>query len=480
MKAEVSVIDLPKAEYPTQDYDFRPGTAYPEYIFQNDISPEPNIVYEAVREALYELSLDRDNFGKRTWNPFCNLVKKGDTVLIKPNLVMDRNPNNEDTECLYTHPSVVAPIIDYVALALNGTGRIILADAPMQECNFERLISQSGYKRLVQYYINHGIPVELIDLRDLSSVVKNGVYTFSAHEESTGIIVDLARDSVFQDGSCDYRITNYDPNELKKHHNQTKHEYDISKYVLEADVFINVPKPKCHRKAGATMACKNVVGINARKEYLPHHTKGSIKQGGDEYLKTNLLQRLRSYMMDKKNIFSKQGKRNSALLLRYGIKALEIILKSFNEKYFEGSWYGNHTISKTISDLNRILLYADKNGIMRETTQRRVFAIADMVISGEKEGPLYPSRKEAKKIVASREFYAMDVVIATLMGFDINKIPTLKELSKETPRYAVPANMPVVVSNLNDLNGCEGVNIPDRCILSFVPSDGWKGHIELD
>ena len=48
-----------------------------------------------------------------------------------------------------------------------------------------------------------------------------------------------------------------------------------------------MPKPKCHRKAGMTSALKNFVGANVRKEFLPHHTMGSIKEGGDEYFVTS-------------------------------------------------------------------------------------------------------------------------------------------------------------------------------------------------
>ena len=71
------------------------------------------------------------------------------------------------------------------------------------------------------------------------------------------------------------RITNYDYHEVNRHHRGDRHEYCISEACLSADVIINLPKPKTHRKAGYTGALKNMVGINAAKDYLPHHTKGS-------------------------------------------------------------------------------------------------------------------------------------------------------------------------------------------------------------
>ena len=87
------------------------------------------------------------------------------------------------------------------------------------------------------------------------------------------------------------RITNYDPAYLKQHHNADKHEYFINSDVLNADVVINMPKPKTHRKAGVTISMKNLVGINCRKEYLPHHTNGSKEEGGDEYLHRSYLKK---------------------------------------------------------------------------------------------------------------------------------------------------------------------------------------------
>ncbi|MFR5984215.1 MAG: DUF362 domain-containing protein [Bacilli bacterium] len=62
-----------------------------------------------------------------------------------------------------------------------------------------------------------------------------------------------------------YAITNYNLKYMHSHHCQGKHEYLISKDILDADVIINVPKPKCHRKAGITASMKNFVGVNSKK-----------------------------------------------------------------------------------------------------------------------------------------------------------------------------------------------------------------------
>ena len=48
--------------------------------------------------------------------------------------------------------SVVAAVLDYVLIALQGHGQIILGDAPMQDCDFNRLMHESGYLDMVHYY----------------------------------------------------------------------------------------------------------------------------------------------------------------------------------------------------------------------------------------------------------------------------------------------------------------------------------------
>jgi uncharacterized protein (DUF362 family) len=58
---------------------------------------------------------------------------------------------------------------------------------------------------------------------------------------------------------------------MAKTHHPGVHQYLVAKEVIEADIIINLPKLKTHRKAGVTCALKNLIGINGNKEYLPHH-----------------------------------------------------------------------------------------------------------------------------------------------------------------------------------------------------------------
>lgn len=226
-----------------------------------------------------------------------------------------------------------------------------------------------------------------------------------------------------------------------------------------------MPKPKSHRKAGVTISLKNFVGINTRKEFLPHHTMGSIKEGGDEYERKSLLHSLRSHIWDRKNTLQYNGKYIRTKFYNYLNLICTVFLKIGNNQYSEGSWYGNSTICKTIVDLNKITLYADKNGNIQNSPQRKMLIIADMIISGEKEGPVCPSPKEVGLIAAGTNPVRFDDHIARLMGFNPDNIPTFVLAKKQTDE------LPLLSNDFDYL-------LPQRN-LHFEATAGWKGHVEL-
>ena len=112
----VGIFKLETFSYPDKEELFRPGVGYAVYIFE-EYSTLSNEIYDAVRESIKIMGLDRGRIGEKEWNPFGDFIMPGMTVLIKPNLVMDINRAGAGTDCLYTHPSVVAPIIDYTIKA---------------------------------------------------------------------------------------------------------------------------------------------------------------------------------------------------------------------------------------------------------------------------------------------------------------------------------------------------------------------------
>lgn len=479
----ISVVKAGVFTYPREVSAFRPGIRYPEY--SGPLSPYENFVYDAVRESLHLLGMDEGAYGTPEWNPLGEWIQPGMNVLIKPNLVMDRNHNEAGgTDCLYTHPSVVAPVIDYVIKALQGTGRIVVGDAPMQSCNFLRLITESGYQEMVEEYQRQGIDIQLVDFRGTVSTTKKGVRMEESRAENSGIVIDLGKKSAFAQTDAEtlrrMRVTSYDPRLLQSHHQTQRHEYEISNHILQADVIINMPKPKTHRKAGVTISLKNMVGANVHKEFLPHHTMGAISEGGDEYEKKNFIHALRSRVLDRVNICEREKRYKSARIYRRISQLCTLYLKIIGVPYSEGSWYGNRTVNRTIADINQLIYFADPQGKVQTAPCRKVLIVADMIISGEKEGPVAPSPKEVGLIAAGTNPICFDEAIATLMGMDISKIPTLSGIRQFPVGQAlVPVGeVPQLVSNdpayhrkyLNELHK------PD--LLDFHPTTGWSGHIE--
>ncbi len=484
----ISIEKYNDVNYPSKNEMLYPNKNYIELPFEFENYSENNKIFEMVRDGLKDLKMDIENYGKKEWNPFKEIIKEDNNVLIKPNLVMHKNAAGFGEECLYTSPSLVAAIIPYIYKALNGKGKITIADAPMQSCDFQKLIEDSGYKELVQYYKNKGINIELKDLRGLISKEENGVLKQEiSSENSGGVIVDLGKNS--EHAKLDkkqlrkIRITNYNPDELLQHHNINKHEYFIAKEALEADVIIDMPKPKAHRKAGVTISLKNFVGINTRKEYLPHHRFGDKKHGGDEYEKNSLLLKISSRLLDLRNMLQYK----KMYILAKIINKISNICERADKKFFskeqnrEGSWHGNDTIWRTIIDINRIIKYADKEGKLCDTPQRKIFAIADMIIVGEKEGPLLPSPKYGGIIAMGEDLVCFDEVVATILGLDINKIPLFQHLREKRKYPIVKENEhALIVSNSEKLNNKAISQITKEETINIEPSSGWKGYIEIE
>ena len=483
----VTIIEKKGANYPKDKMFWCPDQEYIELIGIYDHYIDNNDVFAMLRELFFEMGMDKDNYGKESWNPLGDkLIEEGQSILIKPNMVIEQNKGNGGVECLYTNPSLVAALIPYVWKALGGKGKIVVADAPIQSCEFETLCESAGYYDMIDYFKNKGVAIELYDLRGVKSFVDSGLLSqsFVGHDN---FIVDLGNQSAHAELPDEIiereRITCYDPNELRQHHNAEKHEYCVAKEVLEADVIINLPKPKSHRYAGVTICMKNFVGINVHKEFLPHHRVGDMSKGGDEYPKASKILEISSKFMDKRNEKMNSGKLTRARIDFLISKILEHGYKKINpdKGHTYGSWYGNDTIWRTVVDLNRIVMFADKSGVMKNEQQRKVLNIADMIVAGDGEGPLTPDPVYMGMLVAGENVVDTDVVIATLMGFDVEKIPLYRGLDLgKYESYRLEYGKGVVltsneekymVTSIKDLRGKSGFHCK--------PTVGWIGHIEL-
>jgi uncharacterized protein (DUF362 family) len=473
---------LDSVHYPTQT-PFHPPEVYPEYPYHRGELDDSNRVYPAIREILHLLRLDPVNFSKKDWNPLGDFISPGDRVLIKPNLVKHKNSLGYDPKSVVTHGSIVRAMLDYVTLALRGQGSIIVGDAPLQGTDLSQVLKVSGLDGVISFYERQpGIEFEFMDFRCERAITDGGMVL--QREELTGAgggyqPVNLSSTSCLNEISPRhhrFRVTDYDRPSMTDHHTQEIHEYLIPKAILQANVVINLPKLKTHRKVGATLSLKNLVGINGHKDWLPHHTNLSVDEEGDEYLHPSWRKRLDTKLDERIDVLpGKLGK----YALRAGRKMLKLSgkLARFPDPYFEGSWWGNDTLWRTVLDLNRILFYANTQGQMTNQVQRRYMSLMDGFIAGEGEGPLEPTPRQCGLIIAGFAPAVVDSICARIMGFDPFRIPLIRQalaadwLTPPDGNIQIAANQP----RWNDVLAWKRADS-----LAFTPSRGWLGHIELD
>jgi uncharacterized protein (DUF362 family) len=433
------------------------------------------------------MGLDTEHYGSSRWNPLGQYIKPGQTVLIKPNLVLDHSKKKgEDFYSVVTHPEIIRCMTDLVYVALEGRGRILIGDAPLLNARFDILCESLGLNQLKEFYALKDFSLDVVDFR-LSTVEKNeqGILknkkTFSDPDNYR--IINLGNASLLSEYDIhfnDFRVTEYNSSEMARHHRPDTHEYCIHRSVFDADVILSLPKIKTHRKAGFTCAMKNLIGINGSKDWLPHHRKGSREEGGDEYLHKSRRKKLISRLWD---IRWKQ----TNPFIQYLLLACERMIQHtsrffpFKDPYFEGSWWGNTTISRTINDLNRIAIYSDKNGILRDTPQRTMLYMVDGIICGEGEGPMEATGKKCDMLIWSENAVASDMVTATLMGFDFKKIDTLR-LPSQTRTYKIfGREFSDILVRTNLANHPYSLDkIRTLLKFHFKPSSGWEGYIELE
>lgn len=482
-ESTVAVTCDPSASYPSCP-PFHPGEPYPEASLP-DVSTEPNPVYAMLRSLFLLLDLDRPNAGTSQWNPLGEIIRPGDRVVVKPNLVYHSSGDTEETEVLLTHGSVVRALLDFVIRALEGRGEITVGDAPLQSGDFTQIVEQTGLQAVIAYLAPWaGVPLRLVDFRqEFASTSRIGGFIVRRKKlmgEVRGYqVVDLSNQSMLTEIEGDYdryRVTDYKRDLMQKHQAPGRHQYIVSQTILDADVVINVPKMKTHHKAGLTCALKNLVGINGHKDCLPHHRKGSRAEGGDEFLNSSLLKRLYSWCDEAPDGISSIWLRSALEVGKHVPKIAARLLSQ--DPYFEGSWYGNDTVWRMIHDLNRILRYGDNRGRLRNEPTRRVLHIVDAIVAGEGEGPLRPSPVRCGLLLGGTSPLSIDAVAATIMGLDLKSLPIIAR-GFGAQRYSLgpthPSDIEVALPGLR----VPLANLRQHLAHRFRPPAGWEGHVEL-
>lgn len=470
-------------KYPDDNDYYSPSIKYPEYKY-NIISTGENRVYNSIRKIFIDCKLDSKNIGTSAWNPLGEFIKPGNIVLIKPNLVLHMNNRKgyeDDLDCLVTHPSIIRCVLDYVDLALKGTGTIYIGDSPVKDCNLHKLYRKYGYNKIQDFYSTTP-NVKWVDLRGPEEERQEKC-------ELSGIKVNVRDKSYFYNypNQKGLRTPNYDYHKVMSHHNGDMQEYFVNELVLKADVVINLPKPKTHRKSGFTGNLKNFVGINYSKEYLPHHTIGDPNSIGDEYYKQTLLRRHASWIRSCRDIVRVKSNRHNksamVFLLRIYENALRKMDRLFNInnallQVTEGTWYKNDTLWRTVLDLNNVVHYADRNGILQVNKQRTVIHLCDMVVSGEEEGPLAPSPKKQSMLLFGTNGVELDALLVKIMHFKISCLASIDMALKNHLLECADLQDIIINSNLGKYDGKHLINCKFAEFSPFVAAIGWKGYIE--
>ncbi len=479
---DVAIVSGAKV-YPSAS-PFHPPVIYPELPFQPQQTDATNGVYEMVRQAFHLLGFDVENYGTKSWNPLGNLITRGQRVLLKPNFVLHFNAGGGALQAVITHPAVIRAVADYVAIALQDAGEIIIGDAPQMNCDYERLFAETGMDKLAGYLQEscgrRGIKVTTLDFRNEQTIYKRGiVWERQAKAGSDSVPVVLGAES-FMEAIETSRLygADYNRSATVQAHGPGHHEYLIARPVLESDVVISLPKLKVHRKVGTTLNLKNMVGINSDKNHLAHYRIGAKAQGGDEMANPGWADRVERKLMDRLLGKHWRSGRYPFLAWRAFRKVLSKLQpQAAQSRFTYGNWHGNDTAWRMALDLNRILLFADANGNLQPIQQRQYFSIIDGIIGGEGEGPLHPDAYHSGVVLAGWNPLAVDWTATQLMGFTPSAIALYRHGIEQMREFVQDFTVEQISIKSNVAEWQQKLE-KNETVFQFRAAAGWQGKIE--
>lgn len=390
--------------------------------------PEAGEADTSIEAAIEQLAKDL-GWHSEQGGAFGNVIPRGARVLVKPNFVLHENQGPGGFEPLVTHASIVRAAVEAALRA--GAGEVVVGDAPIQSCDFDSLMAQMGLGVWAAELMAREPRFKGIrDFRRTTCVLVRGVRvsTENLQSEDNFVLFDLGGESLLEpvtDDARSFRVTWYDPRLMAKTHHAGKHQYLVAREVIEADVIINLPKLKTHKKAGVTCALKNLIGINGNKEYLPHHRLGGAATGGDCYPGESKVKRVLEFVADRQNLTESRAAGHVWHGFTYVLTRLSWM--QGDKVGYEGSWSGNDTIWRTCLDLNRILLYGRADATLGDEPQRRVLHLVDAVVAGQGNGPLSPDPLPMGMLLAGQNAAAVDWVGAYLLGYEPRRIAIARE-----------------------------------------------------
>lgn len=405
------------------------------------------------------MGLDRDD-------PFRGWLAPGGLAVLKPNWVLDRNLAGGGLDCVITHRSLIYWTAFYCARAMQGRGRIIIGDAPIQGCDFPALARQARLDEL-STALSRAFPGLSVQIEDWRLTGLDRAADLADYR-----LLDAGAESFLEDISdrADrFRVTMYRPSALQEHHRPGTHRYLLRREPLEADLLINLAKWKTHQKAGLTGALKNLVGLNGHKSFLPHHMKGAYAAGGDSYCDAN---RFAAWAED---IYDRwwEGRSELAAMrdwLFYTAYASCRLASRFSggDGISPGSWSGNETIWRMTLDLNHLVYFGPHR-------PKRILNIVDGVIAGEGDGPLRATPKSAGVIVAGENPAFIDAVLCRMMGYNPHRIATVfHAMTDRRSKFGGPGFEQIPVRLAADAGGAAPLLWRDLPAFGFRPPPHWE------
>jgi uncharacterized protein (DUF362 family) len=484
-KPVLSITARPGENYPEANAFYSPRIKYPEYTFES-LAVNDGGVYDQVRELFRQAGLDQEHYGSAAWNPLGQWILPGQKVFVLCNFVQEQrlNQGKDELSAKCSHGSVLRALCDYVLIALKGHGQVTFGNAPLQSTNWERVLHETGAAAVQQFYQERGLPVRAMDLRMEIRPRSTFGYVKSEERREDGqnwVGVDLAEESLLtafdEDGpkkKPQFRVMDYNHGLTEECQSSGRHRYIISRQFLESDVVISLPKLKTHEKVGITCGLKGFVGIVGRKDCLAHHRFGGPDEGGDEYPGSVAFRLWQSRLHDSlnsmrfNNVFKRIGmvfdRNTTRVLSRLGF-------------IYGGAWSGNDTCWRMALDLARIAHYADREGQMQSSFQRKHLSLIDGIIAGEGKGPLSPTPCTPGVLIFGDNVALTDVAACRLMGFDPARIPLVREAFN--PAILHPLAIEAWQGRNVIFNGVPGVIESLRPAMgrSFRPSPGWRDFL---
>ncbi len=432
-----------------------------------------NSVFHLVNQTLAALCL-QDTF-----------VQPGDRVVLKPNWIKEhdeRFPGPEQWNHVITHPAVIEAVGRWTGKQLQGRGSITLCDAPQTDSSFDKIREYCGLDALVTR-LRAAFPrvgFSLLDLRPEEWHAINGVTVARTKLPgdpcgNTHVRLDSASEFVGYHGQGRLYGASFDMAETNQKHTGARHEYLLCRTPMDADVFVNLPKLKTHKKVGITCALKNLVGINANKNWLPHHTEGTPDQGGDQFATATARARLEHSWMGAAKRWLKDRPAMSRLFVPVK-KAGRLFFGDTQQVVRSGNWHGNDTCWRMVLDLNKCLFFFDGSGQPREKPLRYL-TVVDGIIGGEGNGPMSPDPRPCGVVLAGTHPVAVDCVAAALMGFDWQKLRLLKN-SFQMRELNFASFQPGEIEVVSNKPAWHGKLDQMEAAFSFRPHFGWIGAIE--